>query len=299
MIHDIFLSRYRGELFYGDSPTPEMHQFFMQTAHIIFDDLVPRLRVDQMLFKRAHDALAREAGVGRLREGTTWDAICGSFLVERYDLWNDDHGSPSLFLRMRLSLVELLFREFAHVAATLNRDRGAGEAIAEAVRELNLRLRNAKFGLHYHNGILQFARDGLTEERTAEPCWSLLRDSKWKSVDRELKEAIDRADAGKSDACFHAGKALESTVKIISDERGWSTGRERGAANYIDNLVSEANGRFLAPWEGDMLKEYFRNLRNPHGHGAGSQPPPLLTPDQIAWAIEVAMAWIKNLVRRS
>ncbi|MBB4370966.1 hypothetical protein GGD63_003763 [Bradyrhizobium sp. cir1] len=48
-----------------------------------------------------------------------------------------------------------------------------------------------------------------------------------------------------------------------------------------------------------MLKAFFIHVRNPHGHGAGSQPPPALTSHQTEWAIETAMAWIKNLVRRS
>jgi hypothetical protein len=48
-----------------------------------------------------------------------------------------------------------------------------------------------------------------------------------------------------------------------------------------------------------MLMAYFVHVRNPHGRGAGSQPPPVLTSHQTEWAIETAMAWIKNLVRRS
>lgn len=74
---------------------------------------------------------------------------------------------------------------------------------------------------------------------------------------------------------------------------------ESAERQAIDNLVSQQNGRFLSPWESDMLKAYFVHVRNPHGHGAGNQPPLVLTPYQTEWAIETAMAWIKNLVRRS
>jgi hypothetical protein len=35
---------------------------------------------------------------------------------------------------------------------------------------------------------------------------------------------------------LYAAKALESTIKIISDEKHFSNGKERGASNYIDNL---------------------------------------------------------------
>jgi len=153
-------------------------------------------------------------------------------------------------------------------------------------------------GLHYHNGIIQFAKDELTESRTAEPCWSLLRDPKWANVDRDLKEALDHVDGGRADAAFHAAKALESTIKIISDEQGWTTGKERGAVAFIDNLVSQKNGRFIEPWEGDMLKAFFVHVRNPNGHGPGSEPPPALADYQTGWAIETAMSWIKSLILR-
>ncbi|MCK1628294.1 hypothetical protein IVA98_35395 [Bradyrhizobium sp. 160] len=300
MIHDLFLRRYPQQIYWGDRPTAEIHQLFVQVAHIIFGDLVEPLQLNDDFFKRAHDALARETGRGRLYDAPSWDAACGEFLTEVYDLWKDRHGTADTFLKMRLSLVELLFRLAEERARQLG--RAAPDAIpmvARAVDELNSRFRQARMAMHYHNGILQFARDELTETRIAEPCWALLRDAKWANVDRELKEAIEHADGQRQDAAFHAAKALESTIKIISDDKGWSTGRERGAANYIDNLVSQQNGRFIAPWEGDLLRAYFIHVRNPHGHGAGSRPPPALTPDQTDWAIETAMAWIKNLVRRT
>lgn len=300
MIHDLFLRRYPQQIYWADRPTPEIHHLFVQVAHIVFSDLAEPLRLDVDFFKHAHDALARETGHGRLYDAPSWDAVCGEFLTEAYDLWKDRHGTADTFLKMRLSLVELLFRSAEERARELAATApDAMRVVARAVDELNSRFRHAKMGLHYHNGILQFARDELTETRTAEPCWTLLSDAKWANVDRELKEAIEHADGQRQDASFHAAKALESTIKIISDDKGWSTGRERGAANYIDNLVSQQNGRFLSPWEGDMLRAYFVHVRNPHGHGAGNQPPLVLTPYQTEWAIETAMAWIKNLVRRS
>ena len=316
MIHDLFLRRYPNQIYWGDRPTPAMHRLFTQVAHIVFSDLAPALKLDQSFFKAVHDALARELGLGRLVDAPTYDAICGEYLTESYDLWKDRHGTADTFLKARLSLVELLFRAMEERVSSrraaaaprptlLSRspspaptNDGSDEAVSAAVRELNNRLRQAGMGLHYHNGLIQFAQDELTQERAAEPCWTILRDVKWANVDRELKEAIDHADGGRPDAAFHAAKALESTIKIISDDQGWTSGKERGAANYIDNLVSQKNGRFLEPWEGEMLKAFFVHVRNPHGHGAGSQPPPALTDPQTTWAIEATMSWIKSLVRR-
>jgi hypothetical protein len=41
----------------------------------------------------------------------------------------------------------------------------------------------------------------------------------------------------------------ESTIKIISDEKGWTHGGEKGAHNYIDNLGSKKAGPFIESWE--------------------------------------------------
>jgi len=110
-----------------------------------------------------------------------------------------------------------------------------------------------------------------------------------------MKEAIDLRDTGGRDPAFYSAKALESTIKIISDDKGWSTGKERGAHNFIDNLKGE---NFIADWEGDALKLVFTKLRNPFGHGAGSKDMPTLADHQTNWAIENCMSWIKSLIRR-
>ncbi|MCS0192795.1 hypothetical protein [Vibrio parahaemolyticus] len=47
-----------------------------------------------------------------------------------------------------------------------------------------------------------------------------------------------------------------------------------------------------------MIKSFFSSVRNPFGHGAGSDDMPSLTKQQTDWAIEACMSWIKTLVRR-
>ena len=47
----------------------------------------------------------------------------------------------------------------------------------------------------------------------------------------EMKEALDHLDHGQRDASAHAAMALDSTIKIISNENGWTSGTETGAAN--------------------------------------------------------------------
>ena len=113
-----------------------------------------------------------------------------------------------------------------------------------------------------------------------------------------MKEAFDRRDGRDRDPALYAAKALESTIKIISDDKGWTHGGEKGAHSYIDNLGSEKNGRFVTPWERDALKAFFTFVRNPLGHGPGNEPMPELSAQQTDWAIETCMSWIKTLIGR-
>lgn len=164
--------------------------------------------------------------------------------------------------------------------------------------ELNERFRRASAPLTYHNGFIQVAADQVIEEQIATPFWRLVADPIWKNVDIDMKEALDRRDSNDKDPALFAAKALESAIKVVSDMKGWTRGNETGAAAYIDNLVSKNNGAFLAVWESEMLKDYFRKVRNSLGHGPGSEPMPSLTPPQTDWAIEAAMSWVRTLVRR-
>jgi len=164
--------------------------------------------------------------------------------------------------------------------------------------ELNTRFRQAKVPLSYHNGFVQIAKDERIEEQIAEPFWALVRDPIWANVDTDMKEAVDRQESNDRDPAFYAVRALESAIKIVSDRKGWTTGNEKGAHAFIDNLVSAKNGRFVEVWEADAMKLIFTNIRNPLGHGPGSAEMPKLSDTQTDWTIEAAMSWTKSLVMR-
>lgn len=257
----------------------------------------------------------------------SWDHVCDQFVNAKYTGQCD----ADRFIKERISFVELALRlrgeEVAHENSQLSmalaqaamRDasprsglRLPGSAVDGVkalnatmnsvfegqVAELNERLRRAKAPLTYHNGFIQFSMDQQIEKRIGKPFWDLVADPLWKNVDIDMKEALDRRDSNDKDPAIFAAKALESAIKIVSDAKGWTRGTENGAAQYLDNLMSKANGSYLAAWEGEMLKDYFRKVRNPVGHGPGSEPMPELTLPQTDWAIETAMSWVRTLVRR-
>lgn len=257
----------------------------------------------------------------------SWDYIGDQFVNAKYTGQYD----ADRFIKERISFVELALRlrgeEVAYASSQLGVD-SAQAAMRDAalrsdicipgssvervktlnevmnsvfegqVAELNERFRRAKAPLTYHNGFIQFAMDQQIERQIAKPFWDLVADPLWKNVDIDMNEALDRRDSNDKDPAIFAAKALESAIKIISDAKNWNRGTETGAAQYVDNLISKANGGYLAAWEGEMLKDYFRKVRNSVGHGPGSEPMPELTLQQTDWAIETAMSWVRTLVRR-
>jgi len=241
------------------------------------------------------------------------------FLGEPYDLWNDAHGDPDSFIKLRLSLLELLFREaeamlreyapkndVASWWALLQKRTSPPKSTVEdalvatmtAIIELNGRFKETGLQFEYHNGLIQRIDDQLTTSEIEKPFWTVVSDPKFGNVDSDMKEALDRRDSGKSDAAFHAIKALESVLKILSDDLGRTRMTEKGAADFVDNLVSSKHGRYIDTWEADAIKSIFRDIRNPLGHGSGNAQPLTLSPEQTTWVIEHAMSWIKSLLRR-
>ena len=142
-------------------------------------------------------------------------------------------------------------------------NRELNERYDSAVEEFNTRARQARYPLHYHNGFIQITNDELLNSEIEQPFWDVVSDPIWKNVDTDMKEALDRRDTDQRDPAFYAARALESTIKIISDEKGWTHGGETGAHNYLDNLGSVKNGNFIERWEKQVLKDFFTNVRKP------------------------------------
>jgi hypothetical protein len=257
--------------------------------------------------------------------------VCETFILAVYD------GSipADRFMKERLSFIELVFREREEEIKQINAElpqrilearkydavrtgRVGGpvfpgskadalkaqnlilnKVFKEAVGELNERLRRSGCGLDYHNGFIQQSSDELTKQQVGEPFWELVSSEDWKNVDYDMKNAIDKRDNGEPDAAFYAARALESAIKIISDNKHWTHGKENGASAYIDNLCNQKRGgNLIHEWEKEALKHFFTKVRNPMSHGPGIGEMPELSPSQTDWAIEYCMSWIKSLIRR-
>ena len=215
---------------------------------------------------------------------------CRFFLRERNHQEDVDTS-----VKKQLSLAELILKGFEYY--TQKRDQHALRD--RVVNEVNKRAEMNGFPFRYRAGMFHRAVDPLIGREVDDPFWPLLRDPKWANVVTDMKEAIDRRDNSGRDPALYASKALESAIKIISDDRGLTIGSEKGASNYIDNLSSRRGNHFISGWEADLMRKFFGDVRNPLGHGPGSAEMPSLTSEQTDFSIAFCMAWIRSLVRRA
>jgi hypothetical protein len=350
MLTDVFANRYANVPIWSSFGGPE-RRLLVQGFRILTEHVCPYWKdgraheYGKIFWTDLHNRISMELGLSSLSPlaysyvtnlmgkshtvtGTwTMNKVCENWMLQTFD----GSQTPDVFIKERLSLVEIGFRKRGETIAEANaqlvtqvqaiqlrlKRKGSGtiqlpgdpanglraqnaklnKEFQDAVDELNTRFVQARCSLNYHNGFIQCSADVLSEEEIEKPFWALVADPQWKNVDLDMKEALDQRDSGSRDPAFYAARALESTIKIISDLRRLTHGGEKGAHNFIDNLASQ-RAAFIAPWEGDTLKHFFTKVRNPMGHGPGSGSMSALNEHQTTWAIEFCMTWIKSLIRR-
>lgn len=306
-----------------------------ESAKAIWTSLHDRLTMElglKELSPKAYSYVGEWMGKPHTYSGL-WDMnlVCESWLTKQFS----NEMDADTFVKRRLSFIELAFRERDTQIQILNSQLEASITNAELrnaaairrlgaqgltsgsvadrmrkenesvnkefeqhVNELNERFRQAGMPLHYHNGYIQIASDPLTLAQIDQPFWDVVKSSKWENVSKDMATAIDLRDSGGRDPVWYAGRALESTIKIVCDDKGWTTGSEKGASDFLNHLESKANGRFVDSWERQILQAFFSSVRNDYGHGPGSAPMPTMTEHQANQSIEFCMSWIKSLVRR-
>jgi len=302
MIRDIFHKRYPDIYFHfpnylgGAEQIPsEIEAFFNQSAHIIFHDLFPLAKTSKPILNNIYHTFLRELGITSFGEGYAFGDIIINYLQNPYDLWNTN-DDISDFIKKKISLIELVFSTIETEVRERN-NKNYTEDYDNCVDELNRRFKESKLGFYYNNKSIDTYNDKLSYNNIYEPYWEIMKDEKYKTIDNDIKIAFQKLNSNQSDAAFYSMRALESCIKIISDELSLSTGKEKGASNYIDNLGNK-KVKFIERWEADSLKFLFKEIRNPLGHGPGNEEVIALKYFQEKCVIDLVLVWIKSLITR-
>jgi hypothetical protein len=151
-----------------------------------------------------------------------------------------------------LDCVELSFRCVERFRGEFDDHRRAMAEItipaADAVNELNERFRRSGFGYRYENGAILRIDNELTHQLITRPALGLLADPRFKGADEEFRAAHEHYKAGEyKDCAVDALNALESTMKVICDQKAWSYPQGARSSDLLKILRRE--------------RGYFRNLR--------------------------------------
>jgi hypothetical protein len=94
---------------------------------------------------------------------------------------------------------------------------------SKAIEEVNERFRRAGFGYRYAGRKIIRVDSELVHQEVTLPALQLLSDPRFKGADDEFRAAHDHYKAGEyKDCAVDALNALESTMKIVRDLKGWA-----------------------------------------------------------------------------
>ncbi len=171
---------------------------------------------------------------------------------------------------------------------------------SDAVSEINERCRRAGFGYRYENQMLARIDNELLHQVITRPALKILSDPRFSGADTEYREAHEHFKSSElRDCAVDCLNALESTMKIICDLKGWEYNRGARASDLLKILRNKelfpayADGSFEQLFA--TLKSGLPALRNEvGGHGAGAEVPRI--PQYVAtYALHLSGAKIRFL----
>ncbi len=223
-----------------------------------------------------HDTLAREYGVICLQE--LWNGKGGSKHSQPLDLILHDQNTDHVF--------DVIEAVFAHCAAAEGQWAIPPRVtpIAAAV-EINERFKEHNVGYQLVDGKVVRTDSLLLHEEVVSGATALLRQPAFAGPNEEFLAALEHYRHGRYKECLNEClKALESTLKIVCDQKGWPYPANATARTLVARCFE--NG--LVP---DFLQSQFASLRATlesgvptarnrlAGHGQGStsvEVPPYL-----------------------
>jgi len=242
------------------------------------------------------EALRQEYGVFQLTK----------LYMPRYEYMEDvvEFFLAEKSVEKTLDVIELTFRVIDRMTRKfdyLNR-QNASKIADDAISELNTRFREHGVGYQYEAGEIIKVDSQLLHKEAVQPAISLLAAREYRGAQDEFLRAYDHfRHSNHKEALNDALKALESTMKIICDKKGWAHNSNDTSKKLLD--VCFQNNLIPQFWQQHM--KAIRSLleggvptgRNRlSGHGQGQAP--TVVPDHVsAYVLHMTASAIVFLVK--
>lgn len=274
--------RLRGEV-------PDIYQYDIipeplrvQIVHIMNDALGDNKNSEtQAIYKTIHKILCREYGRFSLES--------------EFNLWGGEYGKDvTKFLvnasntEEALDVVELTFQFIDRHYRNLHVIRKTDPIITpdQAIEELNARFKEHGVGYQYESGQIIRVDSQIIHDNAIKPALYLLSDARFKGANEEFLQAHEHYRHKRYKECLNGClKALESTMKTICDNQGW-TYNSRDTAKKLIGICFQNNliPIFLETQLSSLrqnLESGIPTVRNKlGGHGQGSEK--VIVPEYFA-----------------
>jgi hypothetical protein len=138
--------------------------------------------------------------------------------------------------------------------------------------------------------------DEYLHQNAVSPCLDILRNERFKVANEELLKAEEHYRVGNyDDAIANSGKAFETVLKTICNEKGWVYDKDKDTAS---KLIAICRDQGLYPGFYAPIFEAAGTVRNKLG-GHGKGPDPLYTVERhhVEHALHVTCSHILLLIR--
>lgn len=174
-----------------------------------------------------------------------------------------------------LDAVELSALAIAELIAEYKNRTYSTSNQTSSLAEINYRFREHGIGYEFLSGQIVRIDSELVHAETVKPALSLLREKRYSGAQQEFLSAYEHYRVGKTkEALTDALKAIESTMKVICDKRGWTFADGDSSKKLIDICLQ--NGLIPPYWQShfsslrSMLESSVPTARNKNGaHGQG------------------------------
>lgn len=275
----------------------------------IYDNLPNPLRVQIVLLWEKFDTLSPEFVEASLSREVV------EYLCEEYGVFVLANPNPNIVYRQRPYRQELVkfFLDETNVDKALDVVEAVFNFISDhpqfyrqeqpdlAINTLNARFLENNVGYQLKNRQIIRIDSGFLHQDVVKPALHLLNATGYSSSQENFLAAHEYYRKSDFPAALNeCNKALESTLKIICENRGWKSPERAGAAALIDiclkkGLIPEYWREYL-PELANLLKRGVPKARNElSGHGQGNKRQPIPR-HVIAHALHLTAAAIVFLV---
>lgn len=262
----------------GDLPDTYSYDFMPNTLKnqifFILDDAIGNAYVDngQKVYDHLYSVLCREMGIEKKDLNRN----------HSYKLLQSDFMNYNTSLEYCLDFIELAFKIVDGYIRKQKYSFNVGHDVTispdSAIKELNYRFKQAAVGYRFESGMIMKCDSDFMHSEAVKPVLQLLKKNDfYKGANQEFLHAHElylnkKYEASMTD-CL---KSLESLIKGVCDQRGWSYTAKDNASKLIAKCFDNSlippymNSEFTALKS--LLESGTPTVRNKSaGHGQGAQ----------------------------